>query len=101
MSLIACPECQTQISSLALNCPKCGCPIARRADISAAGTPIVTTQATAKKFKGHMLIATSLCCIGVIIVVSKTEYSPLGSAAFLIGLVWFITARARAWWNNG
>lgn len=28
MSLIPCPDCQTQVSTRAVACPKCGCPIA-------------------------------------------------------------------------
>ena len=26
MSMIKCPECQKKISSMAANCPNCGCP---------------------------------------------------------------------------
>jgi hypothetical protein len=100
MSLIRCPECKTEISSLAPNCPKCGCPVAKRRDIEAAGTQITTTQQTAKKFKGHMLIGGAICCLGVVLMVSN-DYSPAGAGFFLVGIVWYAVARARAWWNNG
>jgi len=33
MALINCPECGTEVSELAVKCPKCACPVARvRAD---------------------------------------------------------------------
>ena len=92
MPLIQCPECLAEISSLAPNCPKCGAPIASQ---------VITTQQTARKFKGHMLIGALLCCLGVILIVAPDEYTPGGALLFLIGLVWFLVARARAWWNNG
>lgn len=101
MSLIACPECKTQISSLAPNCPKCGNPIANHAEAEAAGTQITTTQQTAKRFKAHMLIGLALCVGGVMMIAARSEYSHFGSIAFIIGLIWFLVARARAWWNNG
>jgi uncharacterized membrane protein YvbJ len=101
MGLINCSECGTQVSSMAAACPKCGNPVANRADAEAAGTQITTTQQTAKKFKAHMLIGLAFCVGGVIMILTRTEYSPLGSIAFVIGLIWFIVARARAWWSNG
>lgn len=100
MSLIDCPECKSQISSLAPNCPKCGCPIASRGEAAAAGTQITTTQQTAKKFKRHMLIGGTICCLGIILMVSDS-YKLQGTATFLAGLVWYGIARSRSWWNNG
>lgn len=101
MALIECSECGNSVSSLSASCPKCGNPIAARADTLAAGTQITTTQQTAKKFKRHMLIGGAICCVGVVLAVSKSDYSPLGGAVFLAGLVWYLAARIRAWWNNG
>jgi len=101
MSLINCSECGNQVSSLAANCPKCGNPIAARADTIAAGTQVTTTQQTAKKFKRHMLIGGGICCLGVVLLVSKSDYSPLGVLVFIVGLAWYFVARSRAWWNNG
>jgi hypothetical protein len=101
MSLISCPECKSQISSLAPNCPKCGCPVSGLGEATAAGTQIITTQQTAKKFKRHMLIGGALCCAGIVVIISKTENSLLGTGTFLIGLIWYLAARTRAWWNNG
>jgi len=93
MPLIKCPECHAEISSLAPNCPKCGAPVSAR--------PVITTQQTTRKFKGHMLIGVMLCCLGVILIVAPAEYSPGGALLFLVGLIWFLVARARAWWHNG
>jgi len=101
VALINCSECGNQVSSLAANCPKCGNPVATRAETIAAGTQVTTTQQTAKKFKRHMLIGGAICCLGVVLVVSKSDYSPMGGLVFVAGLVWYLVARSRAWWNNG
>lgn len=100
MSLINCSECGNQVSSLAANCPKCGNPIAARAETIAAGTQVTTTQQTAKKFKQNMLIGGAICCLGIILIMSE-DLKIHGVVTFLVGIIWYLTARARAWWNNG
>jgi uncharacterized membrane protein YvbJ len=100
MALIDCGECGNQVSSMAATCPKCGNPIAARAETIAAGTQVTTTQQTAKKFKQSMLIGGALCCLGVVLMVSD-NLKPHGLVTFMAGLIWYLVARARAWWNNG
>ena len=39
MSMITCPECQSQISSMATACPKCGCPVQAAATPAANPSP--------------------------------------------------------------
>ncbi len=70
MALIKCGECGSDVSSNAASCPKCGNPIASAAQVRATGTPITTTQTTAKKFKGQQLAAAGVCCFGVVLMVS-------------------------------
>lgn len=104
MALIKCGECGNDVSSNASSCPKCGNPIAPAvAPATAARTvePItVTTQATAKKFKGHQLVAAGLCCLGVVLIVAGDSYFAWGALVMVAGLVWFFVARAVAWWNH-
>lgn len=94
MPLIACRECGQQISDLAPACPKCGVP--------ALPSPqgVVTTQATAKNFKGQQLIGGAVLCLGVVISI-VSEQKLVGAAAIGVGLIWYLVARIRAWWNHG
>lgn len=57
-----------------------------------------TIQATSKKYKAHMLLGGAVFVVGVFMSFSG---QPLGALILLIGLVWFVAARALAWWNNG
>ena len=102
MALIKCGECGREISSKARTCPQCGNPITAAGDVNATGAPLTTTQWTAKKFKAHMLWATALCCIAVVMLVSDdVSWRPWGTSLFLIGFAWFFATRIRAWWHHG
>lgn len=100
MALIRCSECGKDVSSLAAACPHCGNPVAESAAAKASGTAVVTTQQTARKFKMHMAIGVALCAIGVVFMVSESGKAH-GLIAFVIGLLWYLVARVRAWWSNG
>ena len=47
MALISCPECTSQVSSLAISCPQCGCPISPPI---ARESGVATVGVTAPKF---------------------------------------------------
>ncbi len=102
MALVKCDECGREVSSKAATCPQCGNPIVAAVDVIATGTPLTTTQSTAKKFKSHMLWATALCSVGVGMLVSDdASWKPWGAALFLIGIAWFFVTRFRTWWHHG
>lgn len=104
MSLIKCPECGTEVSSLASACPKCAAPIAQATAAKAVGQSVTTTEATAKSLKKQMLYATALLCVGVVTIIGAdtgSSASVVGVLLCLAGLVWFIATRARAWWHHG
>lgn len=69
MALMSRDECGREVSSKATACPQRGNPIAT--EVNATGTPLTTTQSTAKKFKTHMLWATALCCAGIVMLMSE------------------------------
>jgi hypothetical protein len=89
MAMTTCKECQAQISDRAESCPKCGAP--------QRGT--VTTQLTAKRYKGAQLGAMLLMCVGVVGIVGEGYL--WGSAAMAVGLMAYLVVRARAWWAHG
>jgi hypothetical protein len=99
MSLIFCPECKARISSLAPNCPSCGCPIATRREAMSAGTQITTTQQTAKRFKSGMMIGAVFVAAGF--AMSFNDYPEAGPALIGFGLLIYLVSRFKAWWNNG
>ena len=101
MSLISCPECAKEISSNAPTCPNCGVLIAKES--VATKSNLVTTQATAKKFKLHGLIAFALIVVGMIMVFTGMENDSgpgTGALLIVIGLGWFIVNRIRIWWHH-
>ena len=66
MTLINCPECGNEISSLAAACPRCGAPpITESAETHAAGAHLTTIQETSKKLKLHILLGTALFFAGL------------------------------------
>jgi uncharacterized membrane protein YvbJ len=101
MALQNCSECGNEVSSKAATCPKCGNPITNAAQIHATDKPVITTQATSKKFKGQQLLAAVLCCLGLIIQMVGGADTYWGAIVLLVGLVWFIVARVGAWWHHG
>jgi len=106
MALISCPECQQQISDKAAACPHCGSP--QSAGIpKASETHVVTTQATAKKFKRAQMGGALLLCLGVVSCAIATQPPTSGNglmaSVFLQfgGLALYFGARIAAWWNHG
>jgi uncharacterized membrane protein YvbJ len=109
MALIHCPECSTQVSNQAPTCPTCGSPIAGRIEASAAGANLTTTQATSKRFKLHIILASLCFWSGMIWMFSsiKTfqtgtvpETNALPSLLIVTGLFWYIGTKVRIWWHH-
>ena len=105
MALINCNECNTQVSSKAESCPKCGAPIAMAQETIAAGTQIRTVQETSKKFKLQAMISVTLFIIGAVWLYAQVDSaeadpSPLATLFMLVGLVWYIVNRFRIWWHH-
>lgn len=89
MALTTCSECGTQISDKAAACPKCGAPRAG----------VVTTQQTAKRFKGAQLLGAAVMSAGMVALVAGA--AGWGAGLMMAGLGIFLVARARAWWAHG
>lgn len=101
--LIRCPDCNTEVSDQAFACVKCGRPMAASANAGRSTEAAVTTQQTAKKYKGQMIVAVLVILVGVVMMVGAGDGGgrPFGALLFLIGLVLWLGARFRAWWANG
>ena len=104
MALVKCPECDTQVSTAASACPKCGAPIATQG----IGTPLSTIQQTSKRLKAHIIFSSLAFWIGLVwllIVInsdSKTPdtSTPIPVLLLLIGLIWFLITKFRIWWHH-
>ena len=112
MALIACYECNNQVSDTAASCPKCGAPVSRAAKVQQAiGTPVETIQTTSKKLKAHIAFSSIISWIGIIWIIigisanrelSESEAVGLKFPFFLtmVGFSWFIVTKIRIWWHH-
>lgn len=67
-------------------------------------TPPTTIQATAKRYKLHMLLGVAAISVGVVaIVVAEPDGTAMlwGPLVALLGLAWYGGARLLAWWHHG
>lgn len=108
MALIKCPECGTQVSSLAESCPKCAYPIAGGGTTQAHGGKIQTVEQTSKPYKLQQLLS-SLLVIGSVVAMivgfsgdqPSSEVGAFGVLGLVVGLIWFIVVRFMTWWHHG
>jgi uncharacterized membrane protein YvbJ len=98
MALTQCNECGHEVSDKAATCPKCGNPIARTHNPKETGERVVTVQATAKSIKTQQLLATILCCVGIVLIIAENS---AGALLVVGGIGWFILTRFMAWWHHG
>lgn len=102
MSLISCPECASEISDKAPSCPKCGVPIS--AENIATESNLVTTQETSKVLKIQIGLSAAITFLGLwAIYATPARSDARGFAIFVtvVGVVWFIVSKVRAWWHHG
>lgn len=102
MSLINCPECRTEVSSIAEACPKCGAPIARALESQIAGAPLTTVQETSKKFKLQIVLASILFWVGLFFGFKLKGEGGVASFVIisLIGAIWYVVTKIRVWWHH-
>lgn len=107
MPLIACPECNRQVSDRAPQCPSCGTPIG-------AGGPsavkVSVAQQTSKWWKLLQLAGACVAIAGGIVMATQfaggghhpdQDRVVLGIYLLSGGLAGFMFARLVAWWFHG
>lgn len=92
--LIECPACNNSVSAMAATCPRCGHPLA----IGSEEHP-VTTQQTAKRYKGFQLAGSALFIGGLVAFFSVHE--PLAMIAVIFGIILYGYGRLGGWWHHG
>ena len=90
MALTACRECGHQISDTSAACPACG---------AAVSGGVVTTQATARRFKGLQLLSVLIMSAGTVSCVAHEVGASV--ALWATGAALYTYARAAAWWRHG
>jgi len=107
MALVACQECNREVSDRASACPHCGNPMAARAQPATTGPlavetapgKAVTTEATGKTYKAMQFGGVVMILIGV---VACSAQSPGASASlWLVGVCLYVGGRVGGWWNHG
>ena len=89
MALTTCRECGHQISDTAAACPSCG----------ASASGVVTTQATARRFKGLQLVGVLMMAAGTVSCVAQEIGTSV--ALWALGACVYTYGRAAAWWRHG
>jgi hypothetical protein len=101
MTLMDCPECHQQVSSIARACPHCGYPLRRLASRSRSTDPIQTINQTGKAWKAAQLVGAVILLVGIVWAVAGGERARVPSAILGVsGLVAFAAARIGAWWYH-
>lgn len=108
MALIKCPECGTEVSSLAESCPKCAYPIASggSTQTQAHGGKIQTIERTSKRYKAQLLWGWFFEIVGIILMIVGGFKNIMGIfwfgvSIFCIALLWLIVVRFQIWWHHG
>jgi hypothetical protein len=103
--LIQCQECKKEVSDYAPSCVHCGAPLKESAG---AGTNLVTTQSTSKKFKLFFVLffCTMLfSCSGVMVgaAAKPPAEGVIGffSLLFTGSIVGLVVTKVLAWWHHG
>ena len=110
MALIACRECNNQVSDTATSCPHCGAPIQAAADSRSVGTRLTTTQLTSKRLKLHSLLAVTAFIAGLVMAWAggptepggepNTTLPAVGGLLILGGGIWYFVTKFRVWWHH-
>lgn len=90
MALIACPDCQTQVSDQAPSCPKCSRPM-----------KATTIEATGKKWKTFQLVGGMLVLGGCVATMSGEDAALFGVVFFIVGIGALVTGSLGGWWQHG
>ena len=103
MSLIKCPECNKQVSTLANTCPNCGAPIAQYKQSQKINVPITVIEETSKELKLQLIysgIFTVIAGIILFFVLLSGNNAILSAILLLIGACWMSIIRIKIWWNH-
>jgi hypothetical protein len=76
-------------------------------NVAEIGTSVTTTELTAKKLKGRLLIALGIMTVGVVSCLGSTGGSgepgagfAIGTLAFTAGFGYWIVTRFQIWWHH-
>jgi uncharacterized membrane protein YvbJ len=109
MSLISCPECGNQISTLAAACPKCGAPVKKQAGIPLDAPTVAATGLTSKALRKQQLWAALLIIAATVAAIAiahgPNSYSDRFWGVFWLfalglGVIWMVVIRVRVWWRH-
>jgi glycerol dehydrogenase-like iron-containing ADH family enzyme len=90
MALISCPECDKQVSSVAIACPSCAYPLAATDTALSQPKTVVTTQSTSKYFKAIQLLGVVCILIGMVSCSSGSEHAHSAALWLIAGVVTYL-----------
>ena len=107
MALIPCPECKREVSDKAASCPHCGNPLVNfvgqqvrpATSVETAPSRVVTTRATARKWKMIQIAGFAISVVGVAKYVGGNHVD--GMSIIILGVMILGAARFMGWWKHG
>jgi uncharacterized membrane protein YvbJ len=103
MTLIICPDCSSEVSDIAVSCPKCGRPISIPSVSNTAESHLTTIEKTSKNLKLADLVSRLIIYISVILLLFYPKDSLIfmnASIIFFIGIVAYLINKIRIWWHH-
>ncbi len=83
MALFNCPECESEVSSSATFCPKCGFPVARMTLAASADSYALAKERKRARNKKNLLIGALLVAVGFVILWFAGEKAMLAFFTFI------------------
>jgi uncharacterized membrane protein YbjE (DUF340 family) len=106
VALIACSECNNQVSTMAAACPRCGVPIGNAvAGGASSADSAATPDATSKRMKLHTAVAAALVLGSSVGLMTEANGRAAGAGftailfglLFVLGIVYYVEVRIRSW----
>lgn len=106
MALVACAECNNDVSTKAAACPRCGAPVeVQAAGAEGTGAAPKSKQEQSRHLRFHVLLASLIFwggCAGTLkfALTDRPNDLALPFYGVLFGAVWYVGAKVATWWHR-
>ncbi len=101
MAITTCPECKSEVSTMAATCPRCGAPLERS---PGAVAPPTGPDAARTRLKVHTVVATALVLGSSVGLMAETRTTAAGPSIaavvfgllFVLAMLYYVEVRVRS-----